>query len=288
MWYKAKRKREGFTLIELLVVISIIAVLMSILMPALGKVREQAKSTICRSRLRSLIQAVSTYESTIGKLPMNGYVTVDGKSVDMRWFSLVAPYVNRQDNNSDASAKNKNTASAYELFKCPTQDYLTKLFQNWDGVSKLISPETGNELHGTGTGQGIYGYNIYFRQDRLPNSGCNYNKTSQAKQSSALPMIADLDAEDATYAPKNEVTGFQMGVSYPHPNAYKYGWKPNNPRSPTNNDRYGPAANHKTDKINYAFADGHVSAMDNLWPWYDKSDYTTSRKNYFHPLKNAK
>jgi prepilin-type N-terminal cleavage/methylation domain-containing protein len=44
-------KRKDFTLIELSVVIAIIALLMAILMPALGRVRKQAKATACQANL---------------------------------------------------------------------------------------------------------------------------------------------------------------------------------------------------------------------------------------------
>ena len=71
-------KRRGFTLIELLVVISIIAVLMSLILPAVQNAREAGRRTECLNNLRNLGLAMHNYATTNnGDLPAYGYFPND-------------------------------------------------------------------------------------------------------------------------------------------------------------------------------------------------------------------
>jgi prepilin-type N-terminal cleavage/methylation domain-containing protein len=68
------RRTRAFTLVELLVVIGIIAVLISILLPSLGRAREAANRTKCLANLRTLGQAMRMYALENADMVPVGYI----------------------------------------------------------------------------------------------------------------------------------------------------------------------------------------------------------------------
>src|SRR4051812_10967400 len=60
---KTPYSKTGFTLVEILVVVGIISILLAILLPALGKAREQAKIAMCLSNLHQLGSVQTAYLS---------------------------------------------------------------------------------------------------------------------------------------------------------------------------------------------------------------------------------
>jgi prepilin-type N-terminal cleavage/methylation domain-containing protein len=77
MHARPRKRLVGFTLVELLVVIGIIALLISILLPALNSARERANRVKCAANLRSIAQAMMLYaQENRGQYPRtkwNGY-----------------------------------------------------------------------------------------------------------------------------------------------------------------------------------------------------------------------
>ncbi len=68
-----QRPRRGFTLIELLVVVSIIALLIAILLPAIGKAKIKAGTVVCSTRLHGLGTAMAAYLAEFDqRFPING------------------------------------------------------------------------------------------------------------------------------------------------------------------------------------------------------------------------
>ncbi|MEZ0264637.1 MAG: prepilin-type N-terminal cleavage/methylation domain-containing protein [Phycisphaerae bacterium] len=110
-----RRAPRAFTLVELLVVIGIIALLISILLPALSKARESANTTKCMSNLRQIAQAAMLYSGD------NKGVTIPYQN-EMQdhwsWIMINAQYVT-----GVKTATNGGYSSAPEtgtLFYCPS------------------------------------------------------------------------------------------------------------------------------------------------------------------------
>ncbi|MHC4685485.1 MAG: prepilin-type N-terminal cleavage/methylation domain-containing protein, partial [Planctomycetota bacterium] len=87
------RKRYGFTLIELLVVIAIIALLMAILMPALQRVKKQARGVACLNRLKQWNLYFAMYTQDYDGRFMMGH----GVNPANRWVSALGDYYKWDD-----------------------------------------------------------------------------------------------------------------------------------------------------------------------------------------------
>jgi prepilin-type N-terminal cleavage/methylation domain-containing protein/prepilin-type processing-associated H-X9-DG protein len=111
-----QRIRRGFTLVELLVVIGIIALLISILLPALGRAREQAKKVQCASNMRQIMTGFVMYASeNKGNLPAQ---RVPGSYEWSR--AILATLVGERNMPGPAQPIDKIQAT---WFKCPNDDF---------------------------------------------------------------------------------------------------------------------------------------------------------------------
>ncbi len=120
-------KRHAFTLVELLVVIGIIALLISILLPALSKARESANKIKCMANLRNLGQANLMYtNNNRGFLPFPARTTEKAPE-DFLWWQSDAGRFDKVDQSSLSQYVGGWSNKTLSLMRCPSDEYMQRV-----------------------------------------------------------------------------------------------------------------------------------------------------------------
>ncbi len=152
---------RAFTLIELLVVVAIIAILSSLLIPAMARAKDKGKTVACASNARQLVMAAIMYEQD-----MQCYATTWPPPL---WYTQLQPYVGKKD-----------TVQGEGIFICPSS------FQ------KVAS--------GKGTKVGGYLGFLSYAQNASISSGVK-TKSSEVLDPEGTIFYADTDGWDAGLYP---------------------------------------------------------------------------------------
>jgi prepilin-type N-terminal cleavage/methylation domain-containing protein/prepilin-type processing-associated H-X9-DG protein len=217
-------ERRGFTLIELLVVISIIALLMAILLPVLGKARELARRSVCSNNLRTLALAnhlyANAYKERFVPAQMENYIA---------WFENMA--FRRIIALSNEDQEDEPTPEVWTMpkeYSCPTDKRKVDLD---DPINRGIMS---------------YGYNITGWEDPENNPYFGFHRLKVARPSEKLMFIDSHDwmcrVEGANYKRYWDRFGAVPGFRVPN----------------TTIEVHGTVSYRHNEGANIAFFDSHV------------------------------
>jgi len=160
-------KRNAFTLVELLVVIAIIGILIGMLLPAVQRVRESARSTVCQNNLRQIGLALQNYHSSFMEFPSGvtgwrPFGSTDQSKLNLAWSVFILPQLEQESlfqqldvTQAFDSVSNQEAGSqSIAVYQCPS----------------ATRPQLQPDALGISDYGGIFGERINSRND--PPKGC--------------------------------------------------------------------------------------------------------------------
>jgi prepilin-type processing-associated H-X9-DG protein len=237
-------------LVELLVVIGIIALLISILMPALTNARRQAVRVRCAAHLAQIGQAMAMYTGeNKGGIPMAYRYPVPGWPRGYHWCDHLAPYLQKEVGQDETAAVRDRSV----LWGCPA----------WD--SRRVDPMP-NEYWGRSWKIG-YGYNAFPLEPMRPYDARSTMVITEGAGAGRYFKLCEI-SHQSERGLVTDATEIYVGIGYP--------WDPSVPVerqqqysfvSPTRHGPWGSAAG-----VNVLYFDGHVSAVSAREVYYAFGD----------------
>ncbi len=272
--------RQGFTLIELLVVIAVIALLIGILLPALGKARSQGQSAQCQGHLKQYATAHQIYITDHGCLPGLGKGDAGGGDGN-RWNTEVGLFYSDAAPVEPGQIKLMNGffdkyLGDAEVFSCPADPKIrytdTGSEDDWGGrYGNFLMPDEDERSAGATftrvwfnpAGSGGSG------DDRPPDYYDLKKKVfvtigGITEARSLLFMYPDRlisPSESADIVEEDEVSRIDNSLFVPGEHAYVP-----HPADPGTSNRI--AIRHPAGSGNIAYHDGHVTNIANMMQKY--------------------